>query len=71
MNARQSEPQRGNWTRRTFAQSLALGGVMLPSMAQPHTIDSAAKRPRVAAIFTVFRFRSHAYNILENFLGAY
>lgn len=28
-------------------------------------------RPRVAAIFTVLRFRSHAYNILENFLGPY
>jgi hypothetical protein len=30
-----------------------------------------SKRPRVAAIFTVLRFRSHAYNILENFLGPY
>ena len=29
----------------------------------------AGKRPRIAAIFTVLRFRSHAYNILENFLG--
>jgi hypothetical protein len=29
------------------------------------------KRPRVAVIFTVLRFRSHAYNILENFLGPY
>ena len=29
------------------------------------------KRPKVAAIFTVLRFRSHAYNILENFLGPY
>ncbi|MCP4811066.1 MAG: hypothetical protein GY888_01040, partial [Planctomycetaceae bacterium] len=28
-------------------------------------------RPRVAAIFTEFRFRSHAYNILENFLRPY
>ena len=29
------------------------------------------KRPRIAVIFTVLRFRSHAYNILENFLGPY
>ena len=29
------------------------------------------RRPRVAALFTVLRFRSHAYNILENFLGPY
>ncbi len=26
------------------------------------------RRPRVAAIYTIFRFRSHAHNILENFL---
>src|SRR5262249_13251355 len=29
------------------------------------------RRPRVAAIYTVFRFRSHAHNILENFLMPY
>jgi hypothetical protein len=29
------------------------------------------RRPRVAAIYTVFRFRSHAHNILENFLKPY
>ena len=29
------------------------------------------KRPRVAAVLTVFRFRSHAYNILENFFKPY
>ena len=34
-------------------------------LAQP------ARRPRVAAIYTVFRFRSHAHNILENFLTPY
>lgn len=33
--------------------------------------EYAPKRPRVAALFTVFHFRSHAYNILENFLGPY
>ena len=30
-----------------------------------------SKRPKVAAVFTEFRFRSHAYNILENFLAPY
>ena len=29
------------------------------------------RRPRVAAIFSEFRFRSHAYNILENFFRPY
>jgi hypothetical protein len=29
------------------------------------------RRPRVAAIFTVFRFRSHAYDLLENFFKPY
>lgn len=29
------------------------------------------RRPRVAAIFTVFRFRSHAFNLLENFFQPY
>lgn len=29
------------------------------------------RRPRVAAIFTVFRFRSHAFNLIENFLKPY
>ena len=28
---------------------------------------SRERRPKVAAVFTEFRFRSHAYNILENF----
>src|SRR5437899_600545 len=30
-----------------------------------------ARQPRIAAIYTVFRFRSHAHNILENFLRPY
>ena len=43
---------------------LPLLGTTLPAI-QP------ARRPRVAAIYTVFRFRSHAHNILENFLMPY
>jgi hypothetical protein len=30
-----------------------------------------APRVKVAAVFTVLRFRSHAFNILENMLGPY
>lgn len=45
------------------------------SLAVPSILRSATtappRRPRVAVIFTVLRFRSHAYNILENFLGPY
>ncbi|MBW3542977.1 MAG: hypothetical protein KY476_22165, partial [Planctomycetes bacterium] len=29
------------------------------------------RRPRVAAVFTEFRFRSHAWNIIENFFEPY
>ena len=32
---------------------------------------SPGRRPRVAAVFTELRFRSHAYNILENFFQPY
>lgn len=49
------------------------GGPLLSNAGLPSPIFAApgGKRPRVAAIFTVLRFRSHAYNILENFLGPY
>ena len=62
------------YSRREFlSQSALAAGVSLASW--PHLSLAAqkpkAKRPRVAAIFTVLRFRSHAYNILENFLGPY
>ena len=62
------------YSRREFlGQSALAAGASLASW--PHLSVAAqkpkAKRPRVAAIFTVLRFRSHAYNILENFLGPY
>ncbi|MGE0759621.1 MAG: hypothetical protein AB7O38_21570 [Pirellulaceae bacterium] len=58
----------GVMTRRTFTQvgSLALLGG-LGARAQP----TASNRVRVAAVFTVLRFRSHAFNILENMFGPY
>jgi hypothetical protein len=60
-------------TRRAFlplAAGLASGLGTWPlksTWGQP----TPGRRPRIAAIFTVLRFRSHAYNILENFLGPY
>lgn len=53
-------------TRRQFLASTAALPLLAADLpAQP------ARRPRVAAIYTVFRFRSHAHNILENFLTPY
>ena len=54
-------------TRRQFvlaAAALATLGKLAPA-AEP------TKRPRVAAVYTVFRHRSHAHDILENFLEPY
>ncbi len=59
-------------SRRDFLSRscLTLGQGLLASSAAWGRPTSS--RPlRVAAIFTVLRFRSHAYNILENFLGPY
>lgn len=44
---------------------------MAAMCASPRAFAQKPVRPKVAAIFTVLRFRSHAYNILENFLGPY
>ena len=54
-------------SRRAFlgaACGLALEGSLQNLSAQP-------RRPRVACVYTVFRFRSHAFNICESFLGPY
>lgn len=58
---------------RQAGMTTCLGVPGLAHLAQGLPVRAAAdaKRPRVAAIFTVLRFRSHAYNILENFLGPY
>lgn len=52
------------FTRREF---LGMASA-LPALA---LAGEQPRRPRVAAIYTVFRFRSHAHNILENFLTPY
>ncbi|MHC4879634.1 MAG: twin-arginine translocation signal domain-containing protein [Planctomycetota bacterium] len=59
-------------TRRDFLQKLGIGaGTALTAGLPLSARESESRRPRVAAIFTVLRFRSHAFNILENFLGPY
>ena len=45
-----------------------LGALALPSL---YACAAEAKRPKVAAVFTEFTFRSHAHVILENFLEPY
>jgi hypothetical protein len=59
---------RAHVTRRQFLGSagaaLALSGMPVPAAEAP-------KRPKVAAVFTEFTYRSHAHVILENFLEPY
>ena len=55
--------------RREF---LATSGAVLAAGGMGSTgFGWQTRRPRVAAVFTVFRFRSHAYDILENFIKPY
>src|SRR5215831_11036321 len=56
-------------TRRQFlgmaaGAALGLAGLPLPAA-------ETRQRPRVAAVFTEFTYRSHAHVILENFLEPY
>jgi len=55
--------------RRLLVETGAVSGALLANRVVLG--DSSKRRPKAAAIFTVLRFRSHAYNILENFLGPY
>ncbi len=60
-------------SRREFLRTMAggSGAAALGALPGISTGAEAPRRPRVAVIFTVLRFRSHAFNILENFLGPY
>lgn len=61
-------------SRRGFMKHGALtAGALLAARPRPAFggDDALFRRPRVAAVFTVFRYRSHAYNFLQNFLGRY
>ncbi len=60
------------WTRRGFVASAAGLGAGLTRLPRPAWgFAKDARKPRVAAVVTVLRFRSHAYNILENFFEPY
>jgi len=56
-------------SRRRFLASATLGSAAL--LAPPISTAEPAHRPKVAAIYTVFRHRSHAHVILEKFLRPY
>lgn len=60
-------------SRRDFLQRMTVGAgtAALGTLPKIGFGDETSRRPRVAVIFTVLRFRSHAFNILENFLGPY
>ena len=65
-------------TRRDFlthigsaAGAIASGLIAGAAPGAARRSAGTAKKPRVAAIFTEFRFRSHAFNFLENLLGPY
>jgi hypothetical protein len=54
-------------SRRSFLAA-STGAALAPEL---WSADPPARRIRVAAVYTVFRHRSHAQNILENFLQPY
>lgn len=59
------------WGRRTFlGQTLRLAGAAVIGAAD-RLSAAAPPRPKVAAIVTEFRHRSHAHVLLENFLEPY
>ena len=54
-------------SRRTFVATAAAGACSGAAMGRLQ--GAPPKRPRVAAIFTELRLRSHAYNILSSLMG--
>ena len=56
-------------SRRRFVQQL--GAASCLTLATTSSEARPRYRPRVAAVFTEFRFRSHAYDLLENFFTPY
>ena len=56
--------------RREFLQATLGGGLTMLTSASVVSGEKK-RRPKVAAIFTSFRYRSHAHVILENFLEPY
>ncbi|MFV2066233.1 MAG: twin-arginine translocation signal domain-containing protein [Pirellulales bacterium] len=60
-------------SRRDFlrASGATLAALPLTSSLAWGRVTAAAKRPKVAAVFTEFTYRSHAHVLLENFLEKY
>src|SRR5262249_62306584 len=56
-------------SRRRFLGATAAAGATV--LLSPGALLSAQRRPRVAAVYTVFYHRSHAHVILEKFLRPY
>jgi hypothetical protein len=54
-----------------MASAVWLGGGSQLAFSAGNESQAEKLRPKVAAIFTELRFRSHAFNILENFLEPY
>jgi len=75
--AREAAASRRGYSRREFLQQasvIAGASAFAPGISPLWAAEESGKdkpRPRVAAVFTELRFRSHAYNFLENFLEPY
>ena len=59
---------RRRWLRNQFTAGVALG---LAPACRLVAAPPPRRKPRIAAVFTELRFRSHAFNILENFFAPY
>lgn len=60
-----------NYSRRDCLRLAVAGAASAASSAPLFAQTSPNRKPRVAALFTELRFRSHAFNILENFFEPY
>lgn len=58
-------------SRRDFLQSASLAAAWVASGLTRASAAPAGKLPRVAAINTIYRFRSHAYHIAGRFIHGY
>jgi hypothetical protein len=56
-----------NLTRR----QVVLAAAALAGLGRLAPADEPKRRPRVAAVYTVFRPRAHAHDIIENFPESY
>ncbi len=64
-------PNQPRYTRRRSLQIAAATAASLACSPSAIFAQKPPRRPRVAALFTELRFRSHAFNILENFFEPY